>query len=83
MILGVSFDTEADNSAFREKFGFPYDLLCDTDKAMSIAYGAAEDAGASHPSRISVIIDGEGVVKKVYPSVSPTDHPDEVLADLA
>ena len=81
MIVGVSFDAPADNRAFQSKFDFPYDLLCDTDKAMSIAYGAAA-ADASHPSRISYLIDAEGKVLKAYATVKPADHPDEVLADL-
>ena len=39
MILGASFDTPEENRAFRDKFNFPYDLLCDTGKSMGIAYG--------------------------------------------
>ncbi len=59
-VLGVSFDTEAENGAFARKFDFPYPLLCDTTKAMSIAYGAAKDDGAKYPARITYIIrDGE------------------------
>ena len=34
MILGASFDSEEENRAFRDKFNFPYDLLCDTGKSM-------------------------------------------------
>lgn len=82
MILGLSFDSPADNRAFREKFSFPYDLLCDTDKSVGIAYGAAEDASAGHPARISYLIDPEGRIAKVYGKVVPVEHPDEVLADL-
>ena len=63
-------------------FDFTYDLLCDTDKSVSIAYGAADDDTASHPSRVSYLIDGDGKIAKVYESVTPADHPDQVLADL-
>ena len=82
MVLGVSADSEADNRAFREKFGFPYDLLCDTDMAMSIAYGAGK-AGGKMPARVSVLIGPDGTVARTYDKVSPADHPSEVLADLA
>lgn len=78
----MSFDSPEKNQAFQEKFDFPYDLLCDTDKAMSVAYGAAA-ADASNPSRVSYLIDAEGVVLKAYETVKPADHPDEVLADLS
>lgn len=82
MILGISFDDPAANRAFRDKFSFPYDLLCDTDKSVGLAYGAAEDASAGHPARISYLIDPDGKVAKVYGKVAPAEHPDEVLADL-
>lgn len=49
---------------------------------MSIAYGAAADAGAARPKRISVLIGPDGAVVKRYDTVTPADHPDEVLADL-
>ena len=81
MILGISFDSLEANKAFREKFELPFDLLCDTDKSVSIAYGAAEDS-SSTPSRITCLIDGKGVVAKVYDSVTPAEHAAEVLADL-
>ena len=80
-MLGISFDSPAANKAFREKFDFPYPLLCDIDKSVSIAYGAA-DTSSKNPSRISYLIDPEGKIKKAYESVKPADHPDEVLADL-
>ncbi len=83
MILGVSCDTPQENKAFREKFDFPYDLLCDTDRAVSIAYGAADSPGTEHPRRISYLIDPEGKVAKAYAEVKPAEHPEQVLRDLA
>ncbi len=82
MVLGASFDTPEENRAFKEKFDFGYDLLCDTDRTVGIAYGAAEDGSASHPKRISYLIDPQGRIVKVYDPVVPADHPAEVLADL-
>jgi thioredoxin-dependent peroxiredoxin len=81
VILGCSMDSPEDNRAFKEKFDFPYDLLSDTDKSMSIAYGAAE-ADSPRPARISVLVGPDGKVAAVYPKVTPADHPDEVLATL-
>lgn len=82
MIVGISFDDPPANRAFRDKFSFPYDLLCDTDKTVGLAYGVAEDASAGHPARISYLIDPEGKIVKVYGKVVPAEHPDAVLADL-
>ena len=82
MILGASFDSPEENKAFKDKFDFPYDLLCDTGRTMGLAYGVAGDAGASHPARVSYLIDPDGKIAKVYDKVVPAEHPDEVLRDL-
>jgi len=62
-VLGVSFDTVAENKAFAEKFDFNYPLLCDTTKAMSAAYGACSDSNAKYPARITYIIDANGNIE--------------------
>jgi thioredoxin-dependent peroxiredoxin len=82
VILGVSFDAPKDNAAFRQKFGFPYDLCSDQDKTASIAYGAAEP-DSPRPRRVSVLIGPDGKVAVAYDKVTPADHPDQVLADLS
>ena len=82
MICGASFDPVAENHAFREKFELPFSLLCDTEKKLGIAYGAAADASATHPKRITVVIGADGNVAKVYDTVKPAEHPQEVLAAL-
>jgi peroxiredoxin Q/BCP len=43
-VLGVSFDSVEENRAFTEKCDFPYALLCDTDRAIGLAYSAARTA---------------------------------------
>lgn len=80
--MGVSFDAPEANNAFRQKFDFPYDLLTDGDKSASIAYGAAADAAARTPARVSVLIGPDGRVAAAYGTVTPADHPGQVLADL-
>ena len=80
--MGVSCDPCADNKAFREKFSFPYDLLSDEDKSMTVSYGVdLTDSGRT--SRKSVLVGPDGKVAKAYDTVKPADHPDEVLVDLA
>ncbi|MGK0204975.1 MAG: peroxiredoxin Q/BCP [Planctomycetota bacterium] len=82
VICGVSFDTVADNHAFREKFELPYSLLCDTDKLLGIALGAADDDSATHAKRITVVISADGKVSHVFGTVKPAEHPQEVLAAI-
>ena len=82
LIVGVSCDSEPANRAFRDKFGFPYDLLCDVDRSMSRTYGAIDAPDQRNPSRVSYLIDPDGKIAKVYAKVVPGDHPEEVLKDL-
>jgi peroxiredoxin len=53
------------------------------DRAVSMAYGAADSDDAKYPARISYLVGPDGRIKKVYGKVKPADHPDEVLRDLA
>lgn len=81
-ILGASFDTVEQNAAFAKKFGFDFPLLCDTDRKLGLAYGAADDAAAPTARRISYLIGPDGKIKKAYPKVNAAAHPEEVLKDL-
>ena len=59
----MSFDTQAKNAKFHARFSFTYPLLCDTDRTMGLAYGAAKRPGTGGAAkRIGVIIDPEGNV---------------------
>jgi peroxiredoxin Q/BCP len=81
-VLGVSFDSVDENRAFAEKFSFPFRLLCDTERAMGMAYGAADAPDAGYAKRISYVLDEEGRVLHAYPKVKPDGHLDAVLEDL-
>ena len=82
VILGVSFDSNSDNKAFKDKFEFPFDLLTDNDKSASTTFGVAtSDTGKAN--RVSVLIAPDGTIAKSYATVVPAEHADEVLADLA
>ena len=81
-ILGASFDSQEKNAKFAQKFGFEFPLLCDTDRKLGLAYGAADDASAGSAKRISYLIGKDGKVRKAYPKVNAAAHPEEVLKDL-
>ena len=78
----MSFDTPAENGAFKAKSCYPFPLLCDTNRALGMAYGACAEPGAAHAMRITVVVDPHGKVQRVYPQVSARTHADDVLADL-
>jgi peroxiredoxin Q/BCP len=81
-VLGISFDPVEENRAFAEKFDFPFRLLSDVDRAVGLAYGAADAADAPYAKRISYVIDEQGRVALAYPKVKPAEHLDRVLEDL-
>ena len=70
-ILGASFDTVEENQAFARKFSYPFRLLCDTQRAIGLAYGACDTADAEYARRISYLIGADGIIEKVWPKVSP------------
>ena len=79
MILGVSFDSAAANKKFQEKYEFNFPLLCDTDRSMGVAYGAADDASARSARRIGVIVGPDGKVTHYFPKVDARKFPEEAL----
>ena len=80
-IVGISYDSPESHAGFKEKYNLPFTLLSDSEKTVAKAYGASRGVlnfiGAK---RISYLLDDEGIVMKVYPDVTPTDHADEILS---
>ncbi|KPQ37744.1 MAG: peroxiredoxin Q/BCP [Phormidesmis priestleyi Ana] len=80
VVLGVSRDDETSHQAFKEKFNLPFPLIVDTDGTISQAY---EVDGGGYAKRVTFVIDGKGVIKKVYDSINTETHAADVLADLS
>ena len=82
-VLGVSFDAQTSNAKFHRLIGLNFPLLCDTDRAMGLAYGAASRAGTGGAARrIGVIINAEGRVHLYERSVSALGFPKEALKSV-
>ncbi len=75
----MSFDTPQENRAFAEKFGFNFPLLCDVDRKMGVAYGAAENAQSSNAQRIGVVVGPDGRIAEWVPKADPSTYPQDVL----
>ncbi len=82
-MLGITYSATADLKRWREEVGLTTELLCDTDRSVAIAYGAAENAEQERPKRISVLVGPDGKVVKTYATPDAEAHPGEALADLA
>ncbi len=86
-VLGASVDSVKKHAKFAEKYGLPFPLLADEAHELVDAYGVwakKKFMGREYMGilRTSFLIDPKGKIAKVYESVKPEGHADEVLADL-
>ena len=87
VVLGVSPDDERSHGKFRDKYELPFTLLADTDHEVAERYGVWGEKtymGRTYMgiNRSTFVIDGDGIVTKVFPQVKPATHADDVLAAL-
>jgi peroxiredoxin Q/BCP len=83
VVLGCSVDSADAHKDFIRKNSLPFPLLLDPDKKIATAYGAANGIPIlGLDRRITYVIDENGKVLKVYPSVDPSSHATEILTDL-
>lgn len=75
----MSFDSQSANKKFAEKYEFNFPLLCDTERAMGVAYGAADDTSQKSARRIGVIVGPDGKVTHYFPKVVAKEFPEEAL----
>ena len=78
-VVGVSKDTVEKHKKFKERFTLPFELLSDKDGKMTSDYGAD---GVVFKKRITFLIDPRGIINKIYKTVKPTEHTQEVVKDL-
>jgi peroxiredoxin Q/BCP len=84
VILGVSVDTAQSHKDFCAKEGLNFKLLADPDAKVSTEYGSIMDyKGSKLAARNTFIINPKGEIAKVYTSVKPAEHSEQVLKDLA
>ena len=86
-VIGVSKDTSESHQKFKEKYKLPFTLLSDESAEMIRAYGALKEKvllgiKSFSTSRVTYIINPEGIVVKAYDSVTPAEHAFELLKDL-
>ena len=83
VVLGCSVDSADEHKQFISKNSLPFPLLVDSDKKIAKAYGAANGIPIlGLDRRITYIIDENGKILKVYPSVDPSAHATQILSDL-
>jgi peroxiredoxin Q/BCP len=82
-VVGISVDDTISHKAFAEKHRLPFPLLSDASAAVARQYGALSDwLVMKVAKRYTFIIDPAGRIAKVYLSVDPARHSQEIVADL-
>lgn len=86
-VFGVSVDSVKSHAKFVDKYELPFTLLADTEKEVVNAYGVwgkKKFMGREYMGtmRWSFLIDPDGKIAKIYETVKPELHADEVLADM-
>jgi peroxiredoxin Q/BCP len=85
VIVGISFDTPAENKIFADEHRFPFRLLSDVDRTVGTAYETTrppDDERSGYALRISYLIDPDGRIAKAYEVTDVAAHAGEVLDDL-
>jgi peroxiredoxin Q/BCP len=78
IVLGVSEQGAASHAAFADKYQLPFALLPDESHAIAMAYRVPLTLGMA--KRVTYLIDKDGRIERVWPSVTPTGHAEEILA---
>lgn len=86
-VLGISPDSLAAHAKFKEKYALDFPLLSDPDKAVAKKYGAFGEKVLYGKKSMGIIrstfvIDGAGIVRKVFPKVRVDGHVEQVIAAL-
>ncbi|OGY43675.1 MAG: hypothetical protein A2729_03205 [Candidatus Buchananbacteria bacterium RIFCSPHIGHO2_01_FULL_39_14] len=87
IVLGVSKDNILSHQKFIQKYHLPFTLLANETKSVLKKYGVWQKKnfmGREYLGtvRTSFLIDPKGKIAKIYKSVKPEIHAQEVLADL-
>lgn len=87
-VIGISKDSLDAHCKFSAKHGLSFPLLSDPDGAVIEKYGAWGEKNMYGKKsmgivRTTVVIDEQGVVRKVFPKVRVAGHVDKVLETLA
>ena len=86
-IIGCSADSPKKQKKFCDKQGFQYPMLCDESHEMLESYGVwgkKKFMGREYMgiSRVTYIIDQQGIIERIYKKVNTISHAQDILKDL-
>jgi len=81
-VLGVSVDNVLSHQHFTQKFSLPFQLVADSDKSITKAYGVLNEK-SNMARRVTFVIDEKGIVEKVFDPVKADAHTQQVIDALS
>ncbi len=78
VVIGISTDNVSAQKQFTDKEKLNFPLFADSEKKVTGAYGVL-NAQRGVASRVTFVIDKQGIVRKIYTKVDPPKHAAEVL----
>jgi thioredoxin-dependent peroxiredoxin len=81
VVIGISGDSDASHRKFAEHHKLPFFLVSDPDGQIASMFGVPYYDG--HARRQTILIDDQGIVRKIYGIIDVTTHARDVIADLS
>jgi peroxiredoxin Q/BCP len=80
-VIGVSVDRAERNAEFRSECGLDFPLFSDEDAALTneLDLMTHHEQYGSFARRVTYLLDGDGVVRRVWDVDDPAEHPQDVL----
>jgi len=86
-VIGISRDTLKSHEKFKDKFGFPFELIADPDEAICTLFDVIKDKNMYGKKvrgieRSTFLVDEDGVLLREWRKVKVDGHAQEVLDSL-
>lgn len=86
-VVGISRDTLKSHDRFKEKFGFPFELIADPDETICNLFGVMKDKNMYGKKvrgieRSTFLVDADGKLLREWRKVKVDGHAQEVLDSL-
>jgi peroxiredoxin len=80
-VIAVSFAEPNENKKWIDDQGYQYEVWTDTERTLASTYGAVTSETQGFPSRVTKIVDADGVLILEYNDASFLRNPQYVLED--
>jgi len=78
-VIGISGDSVPAHKKFASKYDLPFILLSDEDKSLRKLFGVKSNVFGLLPSRVTYIIDKNGIIQMVFEDMNATNHLDRTV----